>query len=471
MGGITRLNQLPDGSGILSSDDIFLMMDDPSGSAITKKVSLAALSSIISQDSITPNVQTINSASGTINTDVSLYNVFNINLASSGTLAAPSNSSDGQRSLWRVKRTNGQVLTLHNNFRIINSGTIDNSTHTTTFIDGIYDSNTNRWDSIIHNNLPAIAPTAPSGLSGNPGDSLVNLSWSAPSYNGGSSITDYIIQYSANSGVSWNTFDDGIGTSLLATVTGLVNDTGYIFRVAAQNSIDIGPYSDPSLTIRPQVTPLPTLLLHFDGANGNTTLTDSSLNNWPVAASGSMSISTTESKFGGSSGQFSGDPAIVTGNIGAFDSDFTIEGWFWLNSLSSQKTILLTSSNNNSNGWVFYIEDTNKLNFFSIINNSVVWQYYAQDYTPPTEQWVHLAFTRAGSILRWFADGVELSATIIGSNVNGSVPCGSTVGIGGIFYGTINFSGYMDEIRIINGSAVYTDNFVPPASPFPNPVP
>jgi hypothetical protein len=45
--GITRINQLPDGSGNLSNDDVFIFMDDPSGSGITKKISLSQISSSI----------------------------------------------------------------------------------------------------------------------------------------------------------------------------------------------------------------------------------------------------------------------------------------------------------------------------------------------------------------------------------------------------------------------------------------
>lgn len=37
---IQRINEFPEGSGSLSNDDIFLFMDDPSGSGITKKISL-----------------------------------------------------------------------------------------------------------------------------------------------------------------------------------------------------------------------------------------------------------------------------------------------------------------------------------------------------------------------------------------------------------------------------------------------
>lgn len=37
---IKKLNQFPNGSGNLTGDDIFLFMDDPNGSGITKYISL-----------------------------------------------------------------------------------------------------------------------------------------------------------------------------------------------------------------------------------------------------------------------------------------------------------------------------------------------------------------------------------------------------------------------------------------------
>lgn len=45
---IKRINEFPEGSGSLSSDDLFLFMDDPSGNGITKKISLSQLSNTIS---------------------------------------------------------------------------------------------------------------------------------------------------------------------------------------------------------------------------------------------------------------------------------------------------------------------------------------------------------------------------------------------------------------------------------------
>jgi hypothetical protein len=49
---IKRINEFPTASG-LTSDDIFLIMDDPSGSAITKKVSVSVLQSGLVQSNTT----------------------------------------------------------------------------------------------------------------------------------------------------------------------------------------------------------------------------------------------------------------------------------------------------------------------------------------------------------------------------------------------------------------------------------
>lgn len=45
--GIVRLNELPEGSGNLTNDDIFVFMDNPGASGITRKISLSELSEAI----------------------------------------------------------------------------------------------------------------------------------------------------------------------------------------------------------------------------------------------------------------------------------------------------------------------------------------------------------------------------------------------------------------------------------------
>jgi len=98
-------------------------------------------------------------------------------------------------------------------------------------------------------------PGAPTAVTGTAGEGEVALSWSAPTSNGGDSITDYIIQYSSNNGASWTTFSDGTSTSTSETVTGLTNGTSYVFRIAAVNAAGAGANSTSSAAVVPRTVP------------------------------------------------------------------------------------------------------------------------------------------------------------------------------------------------------------------------
>ncbi len=102
---------------------------------------------------------------------------------------------------------------------------------------------------ILSASLPSV-PSAPLSLSSVVGNTQISLSWSAPSNDGNSPITDYTIQYSSDSGSNWITFNDGTSTSASATVTGLTNGQAYLFRVYAVNSVGSSSSSN-ILTIRP----------------------------------------------------------------------------------------------------------------------------------------------------------------------------------------------------------------------------
>jgi hypothetical protein len=90
--------------------------------------------------------------------------------------------------------------------------------------------------------LGVFVPGQPSNLAATIGDKSVELSWSPPS-NGGSAITDYIVEYRLSLGGSWSSFDVGSGGDTSATLTGLSNDNSYDFRVSAVNAIGQGPPS------------------------------------------------------------------------------------------------------------------------------------------------------------------------------------------------------------------------------------
>jgi hypothetical protein len=106
--------------------------------------------------------------------------------------------------------------------------------------------------------VPLPTPSAPGRPSVVAGNGVVSLRFSAPQATGGLRVTDYVIQYSANSGVSWTTAVDSVSPSTTATVRGLSNGTPYVFRVAAVTLGGIGAFSVSSAQVIPYLrTALP----------------------------------------------------------------------------------------------------------------------------------------------------------------------------------------------------------------------
>ncbi|MEW6038380.1 MAG: fibronectin type III domain-containing protein [Pseudomonadota bacterium] len=81
-------------------------------------------------------------------------------------------------------------------------------------------------------------PCQPFGLAVYPGNSQAQLSWLAPTFIAppGFFPGTYLIQYSADNGTSWTQVPGPI-CSTTSTITGLVNGTSYLFRVAATNTM------------------------------------------------------------------------------------------------------------------------------------------------------------------------------------------------------------------------------------------
>ena len=88
----------------------------------------------------------------------------------------------------------------------------------------------------------ATVPDAPTNLATAPLDNAVRLTWTAPANNGGSPITDYVIQYSADGGITWSTYSHIASTSTTVTIP-FLTPTTYTFRVAAVNAIGTSAYS------------------------------------------------------------------------------------------------------------------------------------------------------------------------------------------------------------------------------------
>lgn len=209
-----------------------------------------------------------------------------------------------------------------------------------------------------------------------------------------------------------------------------------------------------------------TLALHADDIDGSTTFTDEK--GHTLTRVGSNTISTAQSKFGGSSIYFPGDGGIYASTGGtnpdfAFAGDFMVRLWVYLTGATGTARAIYDGRRNpgSAEGFILYTDTSNFLKLYSGI------AFYLQDSVAlPTNQWVHLAISRASGTLRSFKDGVQMSSGTPAVNLSdGRLWLGQTsteYGSGGAW------EGYMDDIEVVNGEAVYTASFIPPTAPFPN---
>jgi hypothetical protein len=217
------------------------------------------------------------------------------------------------------------------------------------------------------------------------------------------------------------------------------------------------------------------LLLHGNGTNGSTTITDNSPMPKTVTAVGNAQISTAQSKFGGASIAFDGTGDYLnTPNNSAFQfgaGNFTIEYWFYPTNLSSVKqhlnTDITVASNATQASYAIITNGTAVLYYLS--SSGTAWNIASgvSAGTATLNAWQHLALVRNGNTITPYLNGVAgtttttsaslfnfSSALIIGWQANG--------GAGQ------EFTGYIDDLRITKGIARYIANFTPPAAPFPD---
>ena len=90
--------------------------------------------------------------------------------------------------------------------------------------------------------IASTVPSSPLNLSGSFDGTEYSLTWDVPSSDGGSTITDYIIEYSPDVS-NWSTYDDGVGTTTNAILAGLTGEPHY-FRVSAVNAVGTSLPSD-----------------------------------------------------------------------------------------------------------------------------------------------------------------------------------------------------------------------------------
>ena len=150
--------------------------------------------------------------------------------------------------------------------------------------------------------------------------------------------------------------------------------------------------------------------------------------------------------------------------------NFTIEGFF--NTNKNTNSTIIASRNYYTAGtngnWLLRITDSNRIAFATYDGTSNE-EYSEFSFAVKLRKWHHFALVREGTgsnQTKIYIDGNSIGAM----TVSKSLSAGTTdIGIGEDLSGTNQeFKGYISNIRIIKGTALYTSNFTPPTSPLTN---
>jgi len=209
------------------------------------------------------------------------------------------------------------------------------------------------------------------------------------------------------------------------------------------------------------------LLLHADGANGSTTLTDQSINALVPSALGGAQLSTAQKRYGTASllsGQSAGAFARYASNpaFGFGTADLTLESSVFITAgTGTDRNLLDFRDANGSDTMVLFINSANHLCIWTGALSGDVGPALALN------TWYDLALTRASGVFRAFVDGVQVWSASPAVDFGASRPLGVGAAVFSGSVGTGLLPAHIDEVRITKGLARYTSNYTP-AGPFPN---
>jgi hypothetical protein len=150
------------------------------------------------------------------------------------------------------------------------------------------------------------------------------------------------------------------------------------------------------------------------------------------------------------------DNAALNFGTGAF----TVEAWIYPTSISAAALKTIVGKWNNGDNWLLVLNNTNNVRFYY---NGGAGASIDSTATVVANQWTHVAVSRdASNNLRIYVNGVNSASTT--STFNSSTISPVTVGS---YLSGANFTGYISNVRIVKGSAVYsgTTSFTPPTAP------
>ena len=208
-----------------------------------------------------------------------------------------------------------------------------------------------------------------------------------------------------------------------------------------------------------------------DSVSGNYTfLTDSGTGQFVVPRNrnaisvnfvGDAELSTAQAKFGPTSLDVTATNAdAVTAESSGFGfgtGDFTVEGWFYFDTFTSNRFILDFRSTSDTDQRLS-IEELGSANIAVNIGTTQILSTTGSLLTPST--WHHIAVTRSGTTMRVFIDGSQADSATNSTDLGTS----GNLHLGADYEDTNGMNGYIDDFRVEKGVAKYTGGFSVPTS-------
>ena len=282
-------------------------------------------------------------------------------------------------------------------------------------------------------------------------------------------------------GSAWAIYVNGVQAATATSAQSFTNSTksigseagsnpmlGYISNFRYTNSVVY------TSTFTPPTTPLTAIANTSLLTCQSNRFLDNSTNNFSITVTGTAQVQafspfapgvTYNPATNGGSMWFGGSTnALTVANqpISTTANTFTVEAWIYPTATPTG-TIPAVVGDNGSNysNWSFGPTSSNTLQFYWYTTTGVT---ATGNTTILLNTWTHIAVSVNSGAISLYVNGI--AQTITGtSTLSNRGTAGSTLAIGSFFSGSYAFTGYISNLRVVAGTALYTSNFTPPTSP------
>ena len=285
--------------------------------------------------------------------------------------------------------------------------------------------------------------------------------WSHVAFSKNGSVTTVYVN-----GVSGGTYADTnsylTSTGVTIGASGLTGDshgfkyTGYIsgLRIVLGTAIYTAAFTPPTAP----VTAVANTQLLLNGTNYGIANAASAND---ISTFGTASTSVAQKKFGSKSLYFNGTTDYLTAPVSSafkFAVDFTVEAWIYLTVANASNVIYDSRTTSTSTtGFVVSINASKQLLMYTGTTSYISYQ------TVALSTWTHVAYVRKGSANMLYINGVACAA--LNSSTTNYTDGNCVIGKTNESLSNL-FTGYIDDLRITNGVARYTNGFTIPTTAY-----